>query len=206
MRTPLVLLAVTAAAVIAGSDAQAQFTKADPLGALPPAVIHDTTGMFQARFASVGNDVFIAGQPTERALREMRSRGVTTVINLRMPEEMERAVRFDEAALVRSLGMKYVHIPMRDGTASPYSPANLQTFTEAMRQADGKVLLHCTIAWRASHLWAAWLIQERGIAPDSAIVHARAINLMDQHRATADGMQPIEAFLGRRLPQLGRPR
>ena len=84
----------------------------DKTGPVPNPVNLDTTGMFQAKFVSVGDDMFIGGQPTEKALRELRAKGVTTVVNLRMPEEMAQ-VGFDEAALVKELGMKYVHIPMR---------------------------------------------------------------------------------------------
>lgn len=185
--------------------ARAQFTKPEPLSRVPAPVLLDTTGLFQAMFASVGDDVFIAGQPTERALREMRSRGVTTVVNLRMPDEMQRAVKFDEPKLVAELGMRYIYLPVRDGTDNPYSPATLAAFSEAMKGAQGKVLLHCTIAWRASHLWAAYLIQERGIAEADALANARAINLMDTHRMGSGGRQPVEGFLGRTLPTLGRP-
>src|SRR6476661_5113123 len=81
-------------------------------GPVPNPVTLDPTGLFQAKFVSVGDDMFIAGQPTEKALRDLRARGVTTVVNLRMPDEMAR-VGFDEAALVKELGMRYVHIPMR---------------------------------------------------------------------------------------------
>jgi uncharacterized protein (TIGR01244 family) len=184
--------------------ASGQFTKSGPITKLPSPVILDTTGMFQARFASVGEDVYIAGQPTERALREMKARGVTTVINLRMPDEMQRAVKFDEPKLVAELGMKYVYLPVREGTENPYTPATLAAFTEALHSAEGKVLLHCTIAWRASHLWAAYLIKERGIPEEQALENARAINLMDTHRMTRSGKQPVEDFLDRPLPTLGR--
>jgi hypothetical protein len=61
----------------------------------------DTTGMFMAKFVKVGDDVFIGGQPTEKALRDLRAQGVTTVVNFRTPEEMTRSVKFDEAALVQ---------------------------------------------------------------------------------------------------------
>ena len=72
----------------------------------PPNPINlDIAGMFQARAASVGDDLFIAGQPTEKALRDLKANGVTTVINLRMPEEMKQ-IGFDEAALVSELGMR----------------------------------------------------------------------------------------------------
>src|SRR5215467_7909746 len=76
----------------------------DKAGPVPNPVNLDTTGMFQAKFVSVGADMFIGGEPTERALRELRAKGVTTVVNLRMPEEMARQVKFDEAALVKELG------------------------------------------------------------------------------------------------------
>ena len=141
-------------------------------GPVPSPVTLDPAGLFQAKFVSVGDDMFIGGQPTEKALRDLRARGVTTVVNLRMPEEMAR-VGFDEAALTKELGMRYVHIPMSGTAENPYGPKALDTFAAAMASADGKVLLHCTIAWRASHLWAAYLIRERNIPVATALAQAR---------------------------------
>jgi uncharacterized protein (TIGR01244 family) len=175
----------------------------DKTGPGPNPVTLDTTGMFQAKFASVGDDMFIAGQPTEKALRELRARGVTTVVNLRMPEEMAR-VGFDEAALVKELGIKYVYIPMRGTAENPYGPKELETFAAAMAAADGKVLLHCTIAWRASHLWAAYLIRDRHVPVATALAQARMINLMDDMRM--GDQQPLEGFLGRVVPEMGHPK
>ena len=169
-------------------------------------VVLDTTGMFQARFVSVGSDFFIGGQPTEKALREMKARGVTTVVNLRTPREMTSQVKFDEAALVQELGMKYVYLPVRGDSTYPYAPKTLTEFAKAVKESDGKVLLHCTIAWRASHLWGAYLIQERGVDVETALSNARGINLMDDHRMGSNGRQPIEDFLGRSLPTLGHPK
>ena len=168
-------------------------------------VLLDSTGLFQAVFARVGENIFIAGQPTERGLREMRAQGVTTVVNLRTPQEMTDNVSFDERALVAQLGMRYVYLPVRGNAEYPYSPETLTKFADAVSTANGKVLLHCTIAWRASHLWAAYLIQVRGVAIDTALANARAINLMDTHRMGSNGRQPVEDFLGRSLPTLGHP-
>lgn len=182
-----------------GTDAAAQrLTGPKPTGVVPAPVALDTTGMFLAKFARVGDDVFIGGQPTERALRELQAQGVRTVVNLRTPEEMTRSVSFDEAALVRSLGMTYVYIPMRGNAEYPYSPAAVTKFAEAMRATNGKLLLHCTVAWRASHLWGAYLIKERGVPIDSALANARAINLSDER-------PPIEQLLDQLLPTYGRP-
>jgi hypothetical protein len=69
-----------------------------------------------------------------------------------------------------------------------------------MSSADGKVLLHCTVAWRASHLWAAYLIRDRKVPVDAALKHARQINLRDD--APYGDQQPIEGFLGRAVPEL----
>jgi len=176
----------------------------DKTGPVPNPVNLDTTGMFQAKFVSVGDDMFIGGQPTEKALRELRAKGVTTVVNLRMPEEMAQQVKFDEAALVKELGMKYVQIPMRGTPENPYGPKQLDTFAAAMASADGKLLLHCTIAWRASHLWAAYLIRDRKMPVETVLSQARAINLMDNMRMGAD-QQPLEGFLGRPVPEMGHP-
>ena len=172
-------------------------------GSVPDPVTLDTTGLFQAKFVSVGDDMFIGGQPTEKALRDLRARGVTTVVNLRMPEEMAR-VGFDEAALVKELGMKYVHIPMRGTADHPYGPKELDAFAAAMASADGKVLLHCTIAWRASHLWAAYLIRDRNVPVATALSQTRQINLMDEMRMS--DQQPLEGFLGRVVPEMAHPK
>ncbi|HUR32480.1 MAG TPA: sulfur transferase domain-containing protein [Vicinamibacterales bacterium] len=175
----------------------------DKTGPVPNPVTLDTTGLFQAKFVSVGDDMFIGGQPTEKAIRDLRAKGVTTIVNLRMPEEMAR-VGFDEAALAKELGIRYVHIPMRGTPENPYGPAQLDTFASAMASADGKVLLHCTVAWRASHLWAAYLIRERKVPAAAALDQTRQINLMDNMRM-AD-QQPLEGFLGRVVPEMGHPK
>ncbi|HVZ49066.1 MAG TPA: sulfur transferase domain-containing protein, partial [Gemmatimonadaceae bacterium] len=201
-------LGIAAAAVLvagAARGAAAQhMTGTGRIVTLPKPVALDTTGHFQAAAARVGDDIIITGQPSAQALRELRAQGVTTVVNLRMPEEMAR-VNFDEAATVAQLGMTYVTLPMRGTAEAPYAPAAVTKFADVMAHANGKVLLHCTVAWRASHLWAAYLIRERGVPVDEALANARAINLMDTHRMGDNGRQPVEDFLDRTLPTLGHP-
>lgn len=172
----------------------------DKKGSVPDPVTLDITGLFQAKFSSVGDDMFIGGQPTERALRELKAKGVTTVVNLRMPEEMAK-IGFDEAALVKELGMKYVYIPMRGSAEHPYGPKELDAFAAAMASSDGALLLHCTVAWRASHLWAAYLIRERHMPVADALSHTRRINLRDDMPMTGS-QQPLEGFLGRAIPEM----
>ena len=176
-------------------------TGANHSGAVPAPVALDTKGEFQEKFAKVGDDVFISGQPTEQGLRDLAAQGVTTVVNLRTPPEMAK-IGFDEAALVKQLGMKYVYLPMRGNQEFPYSPENVKKFADAMSESKGKVLLHCTIAWRASHMWAAYLIQYRNVPAATALDDARKINLMDDMRMDGD-RQPVEDLLGRAVPEVG---
>jgi uncharacterized protein (TIGR01244 family) len=193
---------VLAAAVAIPAGAQSVAGKGKT-GAVPNPVDLDTTGMFQAKFVSVGDDMFIGGQPTEKAIRDLKAKGVTTIVNLRMPEEMAQ-VGFDEAGLVKELGMKYVHIPMRGTPENPYGPKALDTFAAAMASADGKVLLHCTVAWRASHLWAAYLIRDRNMPVATVLAQTRQINLRDDQ--PFGDQQPLEGFLGRTIPEMAHPK
>lgn len=207
MRTSFLVrcLAALAMAMLVCSPAAGQsILGKGKTGPVPDPVVLDAKGLFQDKYVSVGDDMFIGGQPTEQALRDLKAKGVTTVVNLRMPEEMAR-VGFDEAALVQELGMKYVHIPMRGTAANPYGPKQLDAFAAALDVADGKVLLHCTVAWRASHLWAAYLIRERHVPVETALAQTRRINLMDDMRMGGD-QQPLEGFLGQPVPQMGHPK
>ena len=196
-------LAMMSAVISSVSGAQ-RLTGPHPTDKVPAPVALDNPGLFQDKFAKVGDDVFISGQPTAQGLRNLHDQGVTTVVNLRSPPEMAR-VPFDEAALVKQLGMEYVYLPMRGTPELPYSPEAVKSFAAAMTNAKGKVLLHCTIAWRASHLWAAYLIQYRDVPVATALEQARSINLMDDMRMDGD-KQPVESFLGRTLAEVGHPK
>ena len=200
----VIIMRVAAVAIVAmpAVGSAQRLTGPSPKGDVPAPVSLDTHGQFQDKFARVGEDVFISGQPTEQGLRELQKQGVTTVVNLRSPEEMKARVPFDEPAVVKSLGMTYVYIPMRGNAEFPYSPEGLKTFAAAMHDATGKVLLHCTVAWRASHMWAAYLIQYRGVPVETALAEARSINLMDDMRSDGE-RQPVELFLGRAVPEVG---
>ena len=114
---------------------------------------------------------------------------------------MATRVPFDEKALVQQLGMKYVYLPMRGNEEYPYSPDDLKDFGKAMQETKGKLLLHCTVAWRASHMWAAYLIQFRDLPVATALDQARKINLMDDMRSEGE-RQPVEDLLGRSLSEI----
>lgn len=78
---------------------------------------------------------YMAGaQPTEKGYRWLKSKGVTTVINLRLPSEREKK-------LLDELGMTYIHIPWAD--EQPPTLEQVTQMLEAVRSAQGKVFQHC---------------------------------------------------------------
>jgi uncharacterized protein (TIGR01244 family) len=135
--------------------------------------------------------VYIGGQPSQEALARFKEFGVTAVVNLRTPAEMENRERvpYDEAAAVEELGMTYVLIPL-GGDDHPYTPEAVDTFDQVLREHQGPVLLHCTMGWRASYLWAAYLIREHGYSLDAAMARGEAI---------AINPPPLAGLLGKEL-------
>jgi uncharacterized protein (TIGR01244 family) len=155
----------------------------------PPDTVSDYPG-FQARIYREGR-LYIAGQPSAEACRELPARGVTAVVNLRTPGEMDDRDRvpFDEAALLGELGIDYVWIPL-GGEEHPYTPAAVDSFAAALQRHRGPVLLHCTVAWRASHLWAAYLVRHQGWELGEAYARASRIGI---------GELPVARLLDREL-------
>jgi uncharacterized protein (TIGR01244 family) len=152
---------------------------------------------FQAVIADAG-PAYVSGQPSEAALRDMAAKGVKTVVNLRTQREMDnrQQVPFDEAALAKELGITYVHIPL-GGPDTPYTPEAVEKFSAALDKADGKVLLHCTVGWRASHMWAAYLVKYKGLSEAEAIKQATAINF-GGYTPPNGGALPIDGLLGKK--------
>jgi uncharacterized protein (TIGR01244 family) len=162
------------------------------LGIDPEALPQEVNG-FEGEIRGLWRDgrVFIGGQPDEAALARFQEIGVTAVINLRTPAEMDdrERVPFDEAAVIDSLEMEYVHIPL-GGEEHSYSPEAVDRFADVLDRHKGPVLLHCTVAWRASYMWSAYLVREHGFSLDRAMARGDAM---------AIGDLPIEGLLGRPL-------
>jgi uncharacterized protein (TIGR01244 family) len=134
--------------------------------------------------------IFLAGQPDQAALERFAEDGVTVVINLRPPQEMD-TLTFDESELVRSLDLDYVQIPIRSGDYAP-RPEALDQFVEALRGHQGKALLHCSHGIRVTQMWAAYLVRDRGIPREDADAFAQTIT---------GAPARIEGYLGVEQPQ-----
>jgi protein tyrosine phosphatase (PTP) superfamily phosphohydrolase (DUF442 family) len=83
----------------------------------------------------VVDDRYLTGaQPTERGYRWLRSKGVSTVISLRLDATADRRT-------VEELGMEFLHIAWAD--EQPPSVAQVQQVLAAVAAAPGRVFQHC---------------------------------------------------------------
>jgi thiosulfate/3-mercaptopyruvate sulfurtransferase len=122
----------------------------------------------------------VAGQPTDVTLRGLKEKGFKVVVNFRTPKEMEdrKATTFDEEALVKELGMKYVNLPLGGpGSQYPDRPEVVDKLAEALKGNEGKTLVHCTVGWRASYVWTAYIHKYQGLELSEAVRHGQAIEV-----------------------------
>ena len=112
------------------------------------------------------NRLFCGGQPTAEQLADFAREGGGCVVNLRPQAEMGT---FDEGAVVRELGMEYVHIPV----AGPedLSRQAAATLADAMQRFDAEhLMVHCASGQRVGALvalkagWVDGLSMEEAVA------------------------------------------
>lgn len=98
-----------------------------------------------------------SGAPDRAALEAARDAGATTVISLRTMDEANAA---DEQPMVEELGMTFVSIPVSG--ADGITEANARAVDEAIGDAEGTTILHCTSSNRAGAMVAlrAFFVQE----------------------------------------------
>lgn len=98
----------------------------------------------------VSDTLITGGQPTADQLRDAAAEGFAAVINLATtnpPHSLE-----GEGALVESLGMEYVHIPVDWNNPTD---ADFAAFEAAVNRLSGeKVLIHCAANYRVTAFYS----------------------------------------------------
>ena len=129
-------------------------------------------------FAQPRPQLYTAGQPSAAQLQHAARAGVTTVIDLRQPDE-DRG--FDETAVAERLGLRYVRIPVAG--AAGLSPTNARALRSALAQSNGPVLLHCASGNRAGALLALLQAQD-GASIEQALDLGRRAGMTSLEAAT----------------------
>jgi protein tyrosine phosphatase (PTP) superfamily phosphohydrolase (DUF442 family) len=133
-----------------------------------PRVVDPPTGDWSAFVMWDLGSILNAGQPDEKKLRELAATGVRTIVNLRGPSEMEnlKTKGFDEEAVARELGLKYVSVPLTGWQT--FTPEALARVAEAFEGTQGKVLFHCATANRTTQVLVPYLVKYQGMTLDEA--------------------------------------
>jgi protein tyrosine phosphatase (PTP) superfamily phosphohydrolase (DUF442 family) len=130
---------------------------------ISPILIDSTVNLYEA------GDFFLSGQPEKETLDLLKEKGVTLVVNVRTNVEMDLHNRkmFDEPGYIKDLDMKYLHVEV--GGDAGFTPEAVKKVADGIKDADGKILIHCRGAGRATLVWMAWLINYDGYSINNAI-------------------------------------
>ena len=116
--------------------------------------------------------LYTYSQPSAQQLQQARDAGISTVIDLRGPEE-ERG--YDEQAAAEALGLRYVRLPIANGQA--LDADNARALQQMLAHDTGPVLLHCASANRAGGLLALTAARHQGLPAEAALELGKAAGL-----------------------------
>lgn len=121
--------------------------------------------------SALSPELITGSQPSQTDLEKLKAAGVTTVINLRGSGE---DAGFDEAAAAKALGLRYISIPIAG--AADITADNAAKLDAAMRNSDGKMLVHCASSNRVGALLAL-RAAAAGQSVEEAMAFARSAGL-----------------------------
>jgi len=115
-----------------------------------------------------------AGQPSAAALEAFKAAGGEVVLDIRDPME---ARPFEEAELVRGLGMEYVNISVRQGSLDDGMMDRVLATVRRSADQGRPLLFHCASANRVAGALLPYFILDKGMAEDEAVESAMRIGL-----------------------------
>ncbi len=121
-----------------------------------------------------------SGQPTSEAFEAIRSAGFSLVVNLATPAS--ESWNPEEQAIVESLGMAYVGIPVDWENPTLADFEDLADLLDANLDAGGdrKVWVHCALNWRVSAMIYLYQRLRRKQPQESALRNLAAIWVPNQ--------------------------
>ena len=142
--------------------------------------------MSEARVTDIYNYLRIdemlatSGQPSEEELAAVARDGTEVVINIALHDDKRYALP-DEPRTVESLGMTYVHIPVKFDAPSE---RDLLAFFRAMESHAGrKVLVHCAANKRVTSFLGLYRVLRLGWDAETAFAPMREIWEPNEHWA-----------------------
>ncbi len=120
----------------------------------------------------VDDRVWRGAEPGPEGFQELARHGVETVVDLRPDPPSPR-----EEALLRSLGMASVHMPVTDG--QPPAADQVERFVALARASSGRVFLHCGEGvGRAGTMAAAYKVTTGQVSSRTAVRESLAVGVL----------------------------
>jgi len=143
------------------------------LGVLATAAFGQQPAPGIQNFLKINTEFCTGGQPTPAQLGELKSQGITTIINLRTPAEHDAAA---EEAEAKKLGMKYFNIPVSNQAGPKDEQAD--EFLKLTDDAKNRpVFIHCGSANRVGGFFLIRRVLRDGMTFDAAKAEATKIGL-----------------------------
>ncbi|MBC7998916.1 MAG: tyrosine-protein phosphatase [Leptolyngbya sp.] len=129
-------------------------------------------------FHQVHPFLYRGGEPTREGLRKAKEMGVTTVLDLRNPGEMD----FDEKELSKELGLKYIHMPMNSKAPTDKQVKKMMAEIDKAKEKSGgsdspskdAVFMHCAHGSdRTGCMIGIWRVKRDGYDYDKAYQEMR---------------------------------
>ena len=123
-------------------------------------------------FLRINTEICTGGQPTMDQLAELKKQGVTTVINLRTPQEYDPA---PEEAKAKELGMRYFNIPVAGAGPKDEQVVEFLKLTDDPKNRPA--FIHCASANRVGAFWMIRRVLRDNWTMDAAKAEADKIGL-----------------------------
>lgn len=128
-------------------------------------------------FHQVHPFLYRSGEPTKEGLRKAKEMGITTILDLRNPGEMD----FDEKEVSRELGLKYIHMAMNSAAPTDKQVKKLMAEIDKAKEKTGTdspskdaVLVHCAHGSdRTGCMIGIWRVKRDGYDYDKAYQEMR---------------------------------
>jgi protein tyrosine phosphatase (PTP) superfamily phosphohydrolase (DUF442 family) len=123
-------------------------------------------------YRAIDERLATSGQPSVRQLQAIDEAGFTVIINLALHDDPRYSLP-DEQGSAASLGLKYVHIPVRFGSPTKQ---DLRAFFDAMDEHRGeKVWVHCAANMRVSAFLGLYRVIRQGWQEERAFELMRGL-------------------------------
>lgn len=123
-------------------------------------------------FLEIEAAITTSGQPTEGQLCALANENYDVIINLALHDDPRYSLA-DETGLVESLGMTYIHIPVKFD--APVEK-NLTDFFEALENnKDKKVHVHCAANMRVTAFLGLYRFIRQGKTEEDAFAPMRSV-------------------------------